>query len=91
MTEEEKVISTFLNNVWTSMAANLVPTTNASAWPAYGGPGSNQTFGINILNSTIPGLIDFTACALFDRVNQAELSNATALNNNGSLPFGVSD
>lgn len=86
MTPDELKISSFLNNAWTSMAANQRPALNDSAWPPYLGPGSNQTFGVKIANSSMPGLLDFTSCPLFDAINQGLLANATAANNNFTDP-----
>lgn len=68
MTTAEMAISSFLNNAWTSMASIQRPTADPKDWPAYQGP--NNTLGITILNSTIPGPINYTRCELWDNIDQ---------------------
>jgi carboxylesterase type B len=78
MSSTELTISKFMNEAWTSFAASQKPTTNSTAWPAYGGP--SNTVGITFLNSTFPGKIDYSVCALWDRIDAMQV----AATNNGS-------
>jgi len=74
MTSDEKAISAFLSEAWTSMATNQKPTSNASAWPAYTGP--DTSLGINIVNSSLPGFVNYSQCAFWNYIADAQLATA---------------
>jgi carboxylesterase type B len=80
MTQEEVGISAFMIEAWTSMAANQKPTLNNSLWPAYGN--SNESLGINIVDSVAPGYINYTSCQFWDQV--AKMLEAAAYNASSS-------
>lgn len=80
-TAEERDISAILLSAWTSMAANGNPSTNIFDWPAY--TNATQTTGINIINSTDAGVIDYSVCALWDQVNQGFV-NASSTSSSGN-------
>lgn len=63
------------------MAANGNPSTNIFDWPAY--TNATQTTGINIINSTDAGVIDYSVCALWDQVNQGFV-NASSTSSSGN-------
>jgi Carboxylesterase family len=69
MTQEEVRISAFLVEAWTSMAVSRKPTLNDSLWPAYGN--SNKSLGINIVDSVVPGHINYTLCQFWDPILEA--------------------
>ena len=84
MTQQEVAISAFLVEAWTSMAANQMPTSNATLWPEYGS--AQQSLGITVVNSTIPGYINFTACALWDEIAQLQEAAYNASSNATTTP-----
>ena len=78
MTDDEKDISAFMVKAWTAMAASQKPGDDLE-WPAW--DNSQKSLGINIINSSEPGFVNYTECQLWDDINQAMLANATS---NGS-------
>jgi carboxylesterase type B len=66
-TPQERSISAFLLQAWTSMAANQDPSSNGTLWPAYGG--ASNPLGINIVNYTSAGVVDYSPCLLWDKVD----------------------
>jgi hypothetical protein len=83
-TTQEHAISAFLKKAWTAMAANGSPSTKDFHWPPY--ENSSQSLGINIVNSTTAGVVDYSSCQLWDQINNNFLkaSNSTAANSTGT-------
>jgi hypothetical protein len=91
MTESEVNISKFLVSAWTEMAINQKLTQNNQLWPAYGN--ASQSLGLNIVNSTTPGYVNYALCALWDEVTQTldqaagvNVSSAASEGNNSNQP-----
>jgi hypothetical protein len=82
MTEQEKAISAFLSEAWTSMADIQKPTSDAAKWPAYGN--AQTSLGINITNFTTAGYIDYTVCKLWDGINKMAVAAASSGAGNGT-------
>lgn len=80
MTPIEKDISGFMNHAWTAMAAHQSPTNDNDSWPAY--QSSESSLGINILNATAPGYVNYTVCKLWDAIDASAiaLANQTLAN-----------
>lgn len=74
-TSAEVAISSVLINAWTAMAAKGNPSTGGFYWPAYGN--SSSSLGINIVNSTTVGVVDYSHCALWDQVNEILLNSSS--------------
>ncbi|CRG84094.1 Acetylcholinesterase 1 [Talaromyces islandicus] len=65
-----------MRELWTAMAENANPSTDDVQWPAFKiTANGSSTPGLVIGNSTEPGLIDFSACALWEEVNAMILAN----------------
>lgn len=89
MTDQEVDIAHFLTNAWTSMAVNQKPTLNDSQWPLWN---LSSSLGLNVVNSSDAGFINFTVCQLFDGINAAALNNAgnsTGAGSNGTSAGGA--
>lgn len=93
---EEQRISADLVSAWTAMAATGDPSTESVEWPAYN---PNTSLGLNILNRTTAGSIDFSMCEFWEPIYAAQLKNSSlgsmASSNetgvaNGSVPSGTS-
>jgi hypothetical protein len=82
MTEQEKAISAFLSEAWTSMADIQKPTSDAAQWPAYGN--AQKSLGINVTNFTTAGYIDYTVCKLWDGINEMAVAAASSGTGNGT-------
>lgn len=79
----ERDISTFLVNAWSGMAENGTPNGGANSsifWPSFD-PKTN--LGVNVNGSVVPGHVDYSACALFDRIEEM-MYNASVGENGGS-------
>ena len=92
---EEQRISADLVSAWTAMAATGDPSTESVEWPAYS---PSTSLGLNILNSTTAGSIDFSMCEFWEPIYAAQLKNNTldsmgSSNTtgaaNGSVPSGT--
>ena len=75
MTEQEKTISAFLREAWTSMADIQKPTSDSAQWPAYGN--AQKSLGINVTNVTTAGYVDYTVCKLWDGLNEKAVAAAS--------------
>jgi carboxylesterase type B len=73
MSEDEKKISAFMVKAWTSMAEQQNPGPPAS-WPAWTDAKSSQ--GINFVNASIPGYVNYTQCDLWDQIRDIALAEA---------------
>ena len=82
MTEQEKAISTFLREAWTSMADIQEPTSDSAQWPAYGN--AQTSLGINVTNVTTAGYLDYTVCKLWDGLNEKAVAVASSGTGNGT-------
>lgn len=69
-TSAEKDLSSFFIKAWTSMAENGNP---GSTWPAFG----NSSMGMNFVNTTSVGVVDYSPCAFWDKINAQLLADAT--------------
>jgi carboxylesterase type B len=78
MTDDEKNISAFMTKAWTSMAEQQKPGDD-SDWPAWSD--ASKSLGVNIVNSSEPGFVNYTECKLWDDINSMMTANST---NNGS-------
>ncbi|PCG98453.1 Carboxylesterase, type B [Penicillium occitanis (nom. inval.)] len=69
-----------MRKLWTAMAENGNPSTDDVQWPRFEVTANgSSTPGLIIGNSTVPGLIDYSVCQLWAKVNATILSsNATA-------------
>jgi len=76
-TSAEKSISAFMVAAWRSMAENGNP---GPGWPQFG----NTSLGINVVNSTSAGVVDYSSCAFFDKVNAMQLAEGEAARNGSS-------
>jgi Carboxylesterase family len=76
-TSQEQEISAQLVAAWTSMAATANPSSSLLAWPAWN---STSSLGINVLNSTAAGVVNYTICELWDTI-AAEQINGTLVSN----------
>lgn len=83
-----------MRGLWTAMAENADPSTDAVQWPRFQiTKNGSSTPGLIIGNSTEAGLIDFSACKLWDQVNDmilASNSTATTTTRPSSRPTGSS-
>ena len=69
-TPEERALSAFFNGAFTHMAAAQEPA-EAAVWPPWV-PG--QSSGVNIVNASAPGVVDFSQCALWDQIYRMTLA-----------------
>lgn len=79
-TSQEQEISAQLVAAWTAMAANANPSSSLLAWPAWN---STSSLGMNILNSTAVGVVNYTICELWDAIAAEEI-NGTLVTNTSS-------
>lgn len=77
-TDDEKDIASFMSKAWTMMADQQKPADD-SDWPAWGD--AAKSMGINIVNSSEAGFVNYTECKLWDDINSKMMSNSS---NNGS-------
>ncbi|KAF8856038.1 alpha/beta-hydrolase [Acephala macrosclerotiorum] len=87
----EHGISKALVEAWTSIAATGNPSTSSLEWPVWNGTAS---LGVNILNSTTVGVVNYTTCEFWDVIEKGlnftstnSTSNATTT---GSSPKSTS-
>ena len=91
MTEQEKAISMFLVEAWTSMADIQRPTSDAAQRPANGN--AQKSLGIGITNVTTVGCTDYTVCKLWDGIHEkliATAGNGTRSNSTGEPGYASS-
>jgi hypothetical protein len=81
MSDDEKKISQFLRDAWTSMAKSQKPSADDSQWPRYT---SVKAMGLNIVNPTMPGNINYTKCKLWDDIGKKLLDSNGSGSGNGS-------
>ncbi|KAI9928485.1 hypothetical protein ASPWEDRAFT_170522 [Aspergillus wentii DTO 134E9] len=77
-TPAEMKLSKQMMSLWTAMAENGNPSTDAIHWPQVEVAKNLTTPGLVFANSTAPGSIDYSACALWNKVD-ALLSNKTVV------------
>lgn len=72
-----------MRSLWTAMAENADPSTDAVSWPRFQiTKNGSATPGLIIGNSTEAGLIDFSVCKLWDEINGMILAgNSTRTTN----------
>lgn len=75
-------ISSVLMNAWTAMAAKGDPSTDELNWPAYSN--SSSSLGINIVNSTLAGVVDYSHCVLWDKINEGLLNSSSTNTTNST-------
>ena len=85
---EEQRISADLVSAWTAMAATGDPSTESVEWPAYS---PSTSLGLNILNSTTAGPIDFSVCEFWEPIYAAQLKNNTLDSMSSSNTTGVAN
>jgi hypothetical protein len=80
-TAAEYHLSKQMVSLWTAMAGNAAPSTDAIKWPRFQPSKNGTTPGLYFANSTSPGTIDFSACQLWDKVNTvlSATTNSTSL------------
>ena len=88
LTPSEVNISNFMLDAWSSMASNQKPTTHADQWPMYGGP--ETSLGINFVNSTTIGKVDYSRCKIWDDLNDLLLANVTSMMSGNDSMMGGS-
>ena len=74
MTPDDLAISEFMKQAWTTMAASQKPTSEVESWPAY--QNAQNSTGINILNSSVAGYVNYTVCQLWDTMDAAQVATA---------------
>lgn len=81
-------LSKQMMSLWTAMAENANPSTNAIHWPRFNGTTkSYSSSGLIFGNSTTSGEIDFSSCALWAKIRAMQStgnSTATAVSPSGS-------
>jgi hypothetical protein len=65
-TAQERKISSKLVSAWTAMAEKGNPSTRSLKWPVYR---NESSLGLNIVNDTTVGHLDYSVCQLWDKVN----------------------
>ncbi|KAE8449434.1 hypothetical protein EG329_008042 [Mollisiaceae sp. DMI_Dod_QoI] len=65
---DEEAISKALMSAWTSMAATGNPSSSDLEWPSWN---ATQSLGINIVNSTTVGVVNYTACEFWDAIDKS--------------------
>jgi carboxylesterase type B len=73
MSPDEVQLSKYLVKAWTTMAEQQRPA-DSSAWPQWTDPKSS--LGINIVNSSAPGFVNYTQCELWDQIRAISLAEA---------------
>ena len=79
-TAAERNISAFMDSAWTSMAGSAMP---GDGWPGFL---PNSSLGINFQNGVVPGVVDYSMCAFWDKIDAAILQDATVVAN-GTFGF----
>jgi hypothetical protein len=88
MSDDEKKTSQFLRDAWTTMAKSQQPSADDSQWPAYD---SVKSMGLNVVNSTMPGNINYTKCKLWDDIEKKLLAgNDSDIGNGNGNENGIS-
>lgn len=86
-TSTERAISKALVEAWTSMATTGNPSSPSLEWPVWN---ATSSLGVNILNSTTVGAVNYTACEFWDVVekglNFTSTNNTVNVTTTGSSP-----
>ncbi|CAL5865911.1 uncharacterized protein PFLUO_LOCUS117 [Penicillium psychrofluorescens] len=78
-TEAEDQLSKQMMSLWTAMAANADPSTDAIQWPQFTLESNASSPGLIFANSTLVGQVDYKSCLLWSKVyNILESGNGTA-------------
>ena len=83
-TAVESNISNFMESAWTSMAGNAMP---GDGWPGFS---PNSSLGINFQDGVMPGVVDYSMCAFWDKISPAILQNVSVVANGTSGVNGSS-
>lgn len=67
-TQEEWDMSRQVMHLWTAMAEDASPFTGDLQWPEFRPSANGTTPGMVFANSSVPGVIDFSACELWAKV-----------------------
>jgi carboxylesterase type B len=88
MTSTERDISSTLISAWTAMAVNGNPSVDGGLqWPAF----NSSSLGLNILNGTTVGTVDYSQCSFWDTVDTTVLNfTATTTNSTPASPSTTS-
>ena len=76
LTEGEHALGAFFSGAFTRMAATQMPG-DAEDWPAWM---PDASLGVNIANTSSPGKVDYSACALWDRVYRMTIEGNGTMN-----------
>jgi carboxylesterase type B len=90
-TAEENAISESLVAAWSTMASTGNPSVQGGLqWPQWN---SNTSIGVNIVNATSVGVVDYSQCVFWDMINNLYLnftsSSANGTNGNSSTGSGT--
>ena len=86
-TAQEKMISESLIAAWSAMASTGNPSVQGGLqWPQWN---STSSLGVNIVNTTSVGVVDYSQCAFWDMVNNMYL-NFTVLSSSANGTSGNS-
>lgn len=78
-TSAEYHLSGQMMNAWSAMAENADPSTKDISWPPFHSARNLSAPGLIFGNSSVPGMIDFTGCDLWTRINAVlSAGNGTA-------------
>jgi hypothetical protein len=78
---EERQLSADLVSAWTSMASTGNPSNSQVIWPAWN---ASASLGITIVNSTIPSVVNYTICELFDTIALEQINGTLGADNSSS-------
>ncbi|KAH8694181.1 Carboxylesterase [Talaromyces proteolyticus] len=78
-TATEYQLSEQIMDLWTAVAENADPSTDAIQWPRFQTAKNLSTPGLIFGESAVSGTVDYTGCDLWDQINASMMSsNATA-------------
>lgn len=78
-TEAEDQLSKQMMSLWTAMAENADPSTDAIQWPQFTLEKNASSPGLIFADSTLSGQVDYKSCLLWNKVyNLIESGNGTA-------------
>ncbi|KAJ5820467.1 hypothetical protein N7474_006058 [Penicillium riverlandense] len=91
-TEDEDNLSKQMMSLWTAMAENADPSTDAIHWPQFVLEKNASSPGLIFADSTLPGQVDYKACKLWSKVYdliEADNSTATATATSTGMATGT--
>jgi para-nitrobenzyl esterase len=90
-TEAEDNLSKQMMSLWTAMAENADPSTDAIQWPQFTLEKNASSPGLIFADSTLSGQVDYSACKLWSKVyNLIEADNSTAMATATATPISGS-